>query len=880
MSGWIPIIPFFLWASLLLPGYAIARRLLPDELESGPIAGIAVCACSFMAFLLPILALLYIVGAPTWILSGILLGSVVWGLFDTIRHRTWKSLSGVLAGVIGLEVLALLVDVVMSERVGSILAADARVHVARIRFLLEQGLSNQDPYVPDPAFYPIYHTNMLHGLMAGLSRLSGLDPLIIWYGSLGVAKVLIASGIGYLTWAILPSRWAMAVAILFVVIARGPVTFSIYPNQLAPWFLFPVVMAVCIRSSEWSMRRAFIIVLAAALLIGSFHGLYAGFSVLLGSTVLGVMVIWRLARGSTRRSARSPMIALCGLLLGGMVYPVVSHVMTIKPGPRQERAAERRVSEQESQIRAMIQALKERDKAGADADAIQSAPDQGIAPVDSEFEPVQDAKPEVAVDYTSAPVVAGTPQITLTEDQLRQRMMNWRLPKYDGFARKDGLISRELGRGQTGAWRSKHVYVPAWRVLVILLGMLAAGFLLKRVQPFELLAALILIHVIMGVPSLCTAAYLTLGEFWMVLRFETLSEVLWIVLAVPPLAMAMEKRVRYRALQWLITLILLPIGIRHAYFKSPYDWSFYANRAAQVDRIRHKRELLPLLNLSRRLESALPAGAVIATHPYHADYLGMLVDASFLVSERSSSGVEKLGVRKRSLKSMLSSRIEEEERGAYFKEFGVTHVVMGDRIHDWIPLWASEVGRVGRWKIAPVWEEPDFTRVVLRDMRRGLKAMRRDEFTRATLAFERVVAEEPLRDDIWFRLGNARLWSDDPGGAVEAYDEVVRLDPTNVDAWLMLGNAYQSQGRLDEAEAIYTKTIEIGQEIDDLPIAASAAYNLGNIFYRARNWEEAITYYDIAIALNPWHRHAPTFAKAARSQLESSRGSDESPATP
>ena len=59
--------------------------------------------------------------------------------------------------------------------------------------LLEQGLSNQDPYVPDPAFYPIYHTNMLHGLMAGLSRLSGLDPLIIWFGSLGVAKVLIAS---------------------------------------------------------------------------------------------------------------------------------------------------------------------------------------------------------------------------------------------------------------------------------------------------------------------------------------------------------------------------------------------------------------------------------------------------------------------------------------------------------------------------------------------------------------------------------------------------------------------------------------------------------------------------------------------------------------
>ena len=57
MNGLLPVIPFFMWALLLLPGYAIARRLVPDELESGPIAGIAICACSFMALLLPVLAL-------------------------------------------------------------------------------------------------------------------------------------------------------------------------------------------------------------------------------------------------------------------------------------------------------------------------------------------------------------------------------------------------------------------------------------------------------------------------------------------------------------------------------------------------------------------------------------------------------------------------------------------------------------------------------------------------------------------------------------------------------------------------------------------------------------------------------------------------------
>ena len=196
---------------------------------------------------------------------------------------------------------------------------------------------------------------------------------------------------------------------------------------------------------------------------------------------------------------------------------------------------------------------------------------------------------------------------------------------------------------------------------------------------------------------------------------------------------------------------------------------------------------------------------------------------------------------------------------------------MGDRIHDWIPIWSNEVGRVGRWKIAPVWDQPDFTRFVLKEMRKGIRAMRRRDYPKAVLALENVVAEEPERTEIWFRLGNARLWTDDPGGAVEAYERVIEQEPGNTDAWLMLGNSYQSQGRLDEAEAIYAKTIELGQELDDLPIAASAAYNLGNIHFRARRWPEAIAHYEIAVALNPWHLHAPTFLEEAQLQLQRSR---------
>ena len=155
--------------------------------------------------------------------------------------------------------------------------------------------------------------------------------------------------------------------------------------------------------------------------------------------------------------------------------------------------------------------------------------------------------------------------------------------------------------------------------------------------------------------------------------------------------------------------------------------------------------------------------------------------------------------------------------------------------------------------------------------------MRRGDYRRAVIAFEEVVREEPDRAEIWFRLGNARLWSDDPGGAADAYDKVIELDPSNVNAWLMLGNAYQDQGMIDESEAIYSKTIEIGQEYEDLPIAASAAYNLANSFYRSRAWEQAIEFYEIAIALDPWHRHAPTFLEEARIQLGSMSDDSTSP---
>lgn len=839
MNSWEPIIPFFFWSLLVLPGYAIARRLVPKELESGPIAGIAVCAMCLLVCLLPIVAFGYLVGMPIWILSAVLAASIIWGIYDTIRFKTWKSLSKVLLGVIGIEVLILAIDVVLSERIGSILAADARVHVARIRFLMENGLSNQDPYVPDPAFYPIYHTNLHHALLAAGSRLLGLDPLVMWFGSLGIAKVLIASGLAYLTWAVVPSRWAIAVAVAFVVISRGPVTFSLYPNQLAPWFVFPVLLGVCIRTtSGWSIKRALITVFTVSLVLGSFHGLYAGFAFLIGTPILASMAIWRLFSKERRAKARVPAVAIIGLMIGALIYPVISNAMTIKPGTKRVEAAARRMA-------ANAAALAEEQAAlVAEQQANRADPFEGADGVET----------EVAIDYV--PEDASDNELLLmTDEEIRRILRQRSLPKVDGFAREDGMIWREWGRGYTGAWREKGgFYLPHWRLVGIVLGMIVVGVFLKRSEPFELLVGFILVLVVVLIPPICTAAYRFLGEFWMVLRFETLAEVIWIPLAIPPIVMALERVVRYRILQSILTLALLPIGFRHAYHKTPYSWDFYSSRAMQKERIRHKRALIPLLNESRRLHAAIPRDAIIVTHPRNADYLAMLISADFVVSERSSSGVYALGLRKKTVREMMSFDIEEERRAELFKQFGITHVVMSDRINDWVPFWTSEVGRMGRWRIAPVSEEPDFTRILLKRMRQGLKAMHRGDYLRAIPRFEEVLENEPDREDLWFRLGNARLWTEDSGGAIEAYERVIELDPENTDAHIMLGNAFTGQGLLDQADFYYEMVVELGRDQDDYAIASSAAFNLGNAAFRQSRYADAIEWYEISLDLAPYMR--------------------------
>ncbi|MFM1831804.1 MAG: hypothetical protein RLZZ461_120, partial [Planctomycetota bacterium] len=327
------------WTMLLVPGFAVARRLAPDELEGGLLPGVAVSWVTAFAMLAPLAIAGYLLHAPMWLAVTVVGGFIVWGGYDLARQRAWKGVGGLIVASIGLELAIVVADMVFSARHGSILAADARVHLARIRFLYDHGLSNLDPFISTPYPYPIYHTNLHHALFATGSKLMGADPLAFWFGSLPAAKLMIASGMAYLAWAVLGGRWAAWIAAVMVLVDRGPVSFSLYPNQLSPWFLMPILVGVLARTlgAAWREPEAawwhrLPRVAALALLIGMFHPLYAGFATVIASPVLLGTAGWRLIR--RRPGVATALVAWVLVVLCAMPFPFAGKRMTVKDRDR------------------------------------------------------------------------------------------------------------------------------------------------------------------------------------------------------------------------------------------------------------------------------------------------------------------------------------------------------------------------------------------------------------------------------------------------------------------------------------------------------------------------------------------------------------------
>lgn len=310
------------WAALALPGFVLARRFSRDDLECGFLGTMSVSYFLTLAILSPFSILCYLLHAPLVVFSLVVAIAVIYSAIEIVRRGWWRDLRGLFVGIIGIELLVIAVDLVMSARVGAFIHGDARIHLARIRFLLDNGFSNYDPFVSTPYFFPIYHTNILHALYAACAQITRVDYLSVWFASLVWGKLLVAGSAYYMVWCTFERRWAAWVAAMFTIVIVGPTNFVIYPNKLAPLWLMPMMIAFAIQAFQSSRGwRPSVKLGMGALILGQVHGLYAGFAVILLGPVLGGGALYRIIR---RHQGRWWMAASTAALALGLPFIVIT----------------------------------------------------------------------------------------------------------------------------------------------------------------------------------------------------------------------------------------------------------------------------------------------------------------------------------------------------------------------------------------------------------------------------------------------------------------------------------------------------------------------------------------------------------------------------
>ncbi len=816
--------PLLFWLALLFPGAAVARRLLPQELRGGVLPSMAVWWMTALVVLAPAVILGYLLRMPVTALAAVVAAFIAWGVVDLVRARAWRGAQAGLLSIIGIAGALLLLDVVLAERVGAILNNDARVHITRIRFLLEHGLSNCDPFIQVPLEfpYPIYHTNVIHALQAIACKLMAMDPLEMWFGSLGASRLMIASSAAYLAWVVLGGSWAPWIAALMVVVNRAPYDYTLYPNQLAPWFALPIALAVVIRllSAPWrgdvcSAWATVFLVAGTTAVVGMIHPLYAGFLLVIVAPIAGAVGVWRLVRG--KAGASTALVVTVTVVIAGGMFPLTSRMMAFPGGatgnvaPPSAREAARRARE-----------LAAKPQPGPRAGGAGSNTVQGNA----------DA-----------------------EGNARDSALH----AQDGFtmwqARDSQWVSRTFGRGFSGG----ILGVPGWRLLLMAVGTFLAVRLARRREALLLAAAIGIIQVVMLTPPLCTEAIRFLGAQWMIARFEALAFVFWIPLSVPALAAVGEAMRPWRtgaalAVSSAMAALALLLGWAHASFTAPYSLQRWWERATSDDSAPTSDRYIGLIEQQKWMRMAIPDGAVVACGRLTGTWVAMLRGSSLVCSERSSTGVPRGATRVRQTAEMLDDRTDEARRALLFHHYGVTHAVLPGRVPAWVEYWALDTTAEHGHTIVKLRDEPNPAMRIqsqIADLGRDIIRGRAEDAHHQLL---QLVEQYPDIAGGWYQLGNAEMTLGRPGAAERAYSMARSLNPVDARFALMLGNALQAQGRLAEAMATFREAVALATRARDDGMAASGSFNLGSALIRAGRQPEAEAEFHRALQFDPEHQ--------------------------
>ncbi|MEM7228220.1 MAG: hypothetical protein AAF432_05315 [Planctomycetota bacterium] len=317
------LLPALLFLLLALPGLPVVRWLDRRWIEAGWPALYGVSTIVTLTIFTPIAIACYLMGTPVIMPAILMCNMMLAGLIWLIIQRAWRDLRTVFTGLCGIE-LVLLIDAWLSFRHGTHFGGDTSVHLARIRMLVDHGLSNTDPFVAESFFWPIYHTNIVHLLHAMFATLTDRDAFLVWISSLTWSRLLIVCGTYTLAWSVFRKRWIAWTAAVFMLAAVFHSSLLAYPNKIAPFGIVPIIIALSIRAldhpKDW---RPAALLAGAMLVLGQVHGMYVIFVAAFVTPVMLTAVIVRMVR--TKSIERWSLIAVATIVLG-LPFPMISQI--------------------------------------------------------------------------------------------------------------------------------------------------------------------------------------------------------------------------------------------------------------------------------------------------------------------------------------------------------------------------------------------------------------------------------------------------------------------------------------------------------------------------------------------------------------------------
>lgn len=184
----------------------------------------------------------------------------------------------------------IVVDYILSLKLGAPLYGDAPVQLAKINLFMTSHLTLSDPYYGyNGVVDPRYSTDIMDALQALIGKLLHTTAVTIWLRSYAFYRLTIWLSFFALAWELLPKKYK---TYAYFVLALAPITLGpvfIFAN-LPDRIVFAWICLFIIGLKYWLEKRSSTLLIVASLLSASTHALFALINI--GYICLLLAVLW------------------------------------------------------------------------------------------------------------------------------------------------------------------------------------------------------------------------------------------------------------------------------------------------------------------------------------------------------------------------------------------------------------------------------------------------------------------------------------------------------------------------------------------------------------------------------------------------------------